>query len=233
MKRNYTWIFSGIGVLIISLIINAIKENKQPKIVKNETYNIEYPKEQPKNPIIIIGQPNDHQIPKTPPVITEDFNKYINPSLLNSVNSTEVSVTILDENNDISQPISSDIAKIYSKKGKNGNIGLLMKSFIHKPEFHELFEGNSDIIKKLKLIEHTDFLALGKISSSFRSGTLVNGTNVCTASLEMSIISTSEKRIVNSFNISNVNGNGVTEDQAREEAFQKLMNIYFTDYSSL
>jgi len=163
---------------------------------------------------------------------SEDFSSYINSSITNSSGNTSVAVTVVDENGNISSSISSLIANIYNQTGNNGKTGLLRSSFVHKSGFQELFEGNSDIIEKLKLSSHVDYIALGKIRYSMRKGTLVDGTIVCTVSITMSIISANQKSIAKSFSFSE-NGNGATETQAQEEATQKLMNRYYNEYSTL
>jgi hypothetical protein len=162
------------------------------------------------------------------------YNSYVNSSLINSSNHIDVCVTIVEDkaNNKIESTVSSAIANVYTKIGMDGNTGLLRSNFINRPEFQELFEGNSDIIGKLKLNTFTDYLAIGEIIYSFHSGSLVNGTIVCTASLKMSIISANQKSIIKSFSFS-VNGNGVSETQAREIATQKIINKYYNEYSTL
>ena len=166
------------------------------------------------------------------PPLSEDFSSYINTSIANSSGKTNIAVTIVDENGNISSSISSSIANIYNQTGNSGNTGLIRSSFIHKSGFQELFEGNSEIIEKLKLSSHTDYIALGKIRYSIRKGTLVDGTIICTASITMSIVSTNLKSIAKSFTLSE-NGNGVTEEQAQEAATEKLKNKYYNEYSSL
>lgn len=165
-------------------------------------------------------------------VVTEDFSKYINSSITKSGNNNDVCVTIIDENKNIENSISSSIANIYKETGKTGKTGLLRSSFIHKSEFEELYDGNSEIIDKLKLYTHTDFLVLGKTKFSFKSGKLVEGTTVCTAYISVSIISANQKSIANSFSFSAI-GNGATENQAQEEAIQKLISKYYSEYSTL
>ncbi len=96
-------------------------------------------------------------------VVSEDFSSYINKSITNSSSNTGVSVTVVDERGNIISSISHSIAKIYSEEGNNGNTGLLRSSFIQKLSFQELFEGNSEIIEKLKLSNYTDYIVLGKI----------------------------------------------------------------------
>jgi hypothetical protein len=163
---------------------------------------------------------------------SEDFNSYINSSITNSSSNTSVAVTIVDENGNIASSISSSIANIYNQTGNNGITGLLRSSFINKSGFQELFEGNSEIIYKLKLDTHTDYLVLGKVQYSMRKGTLVEGTSICTASISVSIISANSKTIFKGFNFS-VNGNGSTDSQAEEKATQQLLSKYKSEYSSL
>lgn len=164
--------------------------------------------------------------------VAEDYSKYINSSIIKTGNNNDVCVTIVDENKNISSPISSSIANIYKETGRTGKTGLLKSSFIHKSGFQELLDGNSEIIEKLKLSSHTDYIALGKIQYTMRKGSLVDGTIVCTASLTMTIISATQKSVLKSFSCSS-NGNGVTENQAQEEATQKLISKYYNDYSTL
>ncbi len=159
----------------------------------------------------------------------EDFSTYINPSQ----GRANVSVIIVDASGNLSNPASSAIAGVYQKTGKSTSVGLIQSKFIRKTEFHELCEGNSEVIQKLNLGSYADYLALGKINFVNRAGKLVDGTVICTASVSMNIISTSSKSLKTSFTISNANGNGATEDQAKEDAFQKLLDRYYNDHSSL
>ena len=166
------------------------------------------------------------------PTPSEDYSAYINTSITNSSGKTNIAVTVVDESGNISSSLSSSIANIYNQTGNSGNTGLIRSSFIHKSGFQELFEGNSGIIDKLNLKAHTDYVAIGKISYSSRKGTLVDDTYVCTVSLTMNIISANQKSLTKSFTLS-ANGNGATEDQAKEYAIDKLLNKYISEYSSI
>lgn len=163
---------------------------------------------------------------------SEDFNSYINSSIENSNDKTNIAVTVVDENGNISSSISSSIANIYNQIGIIGNTGLIRSAFLHKPGFQELFEGNSEIIEKLNLQIHTDYVAIGKIIYTIRKGTLVDAAHVCIATLTMNIISVNQKGLAKSFTYS-ANGNGATEDQAKEYAIEKLLNKYISEYSSI
>jgi len=158
----------------------------------------------------------------------EDYNSYINP-----LNRANVSVVILDPTGKLSITMASEIAEVYRKAGITATSGLIRSTFISKPEFQELWEGNSEIIQKLNLGAYTDYLAIGEINFTNRTGKLVDGTVICTASITMSIISTRSKSLKNSFAISNATGNGATESQAKEDALQKLLDRYYNEHSSL
>jgi len=161
--------------------------------------------------------------------VEESYTSFINTSSEKS----EVSIIILDASGNISNSVSSAIAKVYRKAGKIASTGLIRSSFVGKPQFRELCEGNSGVIEKLKVSSYTDYLAIGKINFAVRPGKLVDGTIVCNASILITIISTQRKSIAQSFTISNANGNGVDESQAKDDALQKLLNKYYNEYSTL
>lgn len=163
---------------------------------------------------------------------TEDYGQYINSSFTNTPENVEVSVVIVNDTSfEIEYPLSYNIANIYSRAGKKGNIGLLKSSFIKKPEFQDLFNGNSDIIEKLKLDTHTDYLVLGKLHYNIYPSKLEKGNIVCNTKLTMSIISASDKSIIKSFTIPDGNGSGVTKSQAIEYSL-KYLSLYYEKYYS-
>jgi hypothetical protein len=166
------------------------------------------------------------------PTPGEDFRSYINTSIKNSSSKTNIAIIVVDDNGNISSSISSTIADIYNQAGYIGNTGLIRSSFVHKSSFQELFEGNSEIIEKLKLSSYTDYIMIGKIKYSTRQGTLVDETFICTITLTMNIISANQRKLIKSFNCS-VNGNGATEEQAKEYAIDKLISKYKFEYSTI
>lgn len=167
----------------------------------------------------------------------EDYGIYLNTSYVNSINDIDVSVTIIDNGtNNIDYTLSSEIANIYTNGGNKANTGLFKSTFIHRPKFQELIEGNSDILEKLKLDTYTDYLAIGKIVYSFHPGNLVNGTYICDVFLTMSIIpvssnSKSQSNFI-SFNVKGI-GNDVSELRAKDKALQNLVYNYDQEHSSL
>lgn len=144
----------------------------------------------------------------------------------------DIAILIITGNGHPANGLSSNIATLYRNQGYSVTNSLFTKSFIQSGYLRELRNASSRIINMLNLKTHVKFIALGKIIYVFRKGTLVEGTTICTANITMSIISVDQKSLVNSFSFS-VNGNGVTESQAQEEALQKLINKYSSTYSSL
>lgn len=162
-----------------------------------------------------------------------NYAQFLNTSIKNSPSSVEVCVTITDKSGKALGSESSAIAEVYRQSGKSGKTGLFRSTFLKSAEFQELREGNSEVMEKLNLLAYTDFVAIGAITYSYREGKLVDETIVCSITLSMDIISASTQSIEKSFTLTNINGNGATEDQAREKAFQKLLDNYYTNYSTL
>lgn len=160
-----------------------------------------------------------------------DFNSFLNHSYINTDN-IDINVTIIDKNKNYLSSISSSVSDIYLSKKYKANIGLLRNSLITSQYFNELNDGNSDIIDKLNLCKYVDYIIIGKLSSFFDKGNLVEGTIICRATLKINIITACENKIYRSFSIS-VNSNGTNEDQAYEYAIDKLLREYKTNYSTL
>jgi hypothetical protein len=158
------------------------------------------------------------------------INRYFNAQ---ASGKAGISVVIIDENGVISTPVSRDIANVYSQSHQSASIGLMKPGFLKTPEFRQLLDGDASPVEKVNLVQFTDYLVLGKIVYQYRKGTLAAGTTVCNAVITMNIISAKEKQVVQSFTITNANGNGVTEQQAKDDAMQKLLNLYLTDHGKL
>jgi len=144
----------------------------------------------------------------------------------------DIAILIIDDKKLPVNGLSAKIATLYRNQGYSVTNSLFTASFIQSGYLPELRNASSRVINMLNLYTRVKFIALGKIIYVFRKGTLVEGTTICTANITMSIISINQKSLVNSFSFS-VNGNGITESQAREEALQKLINKYSIMYSSL
>lgn len=215
----------GAGVIFLVLLFGSKKSSDIPPLEKSTTIN-------EGNLVGNTTQKIEKSSTRRDEVVVEDNSSYINTSIINSSDYTNIAVTVLDESGNISSSISSSIADIYSQTGKKGNTGLFKSSFIHTSDFQELFNGNSEIIKKLRLSNHADYVVLGRISFSTNKGTLVEGTFVSEASIAISIISAKQQSIARSFSFSS-KGNGVSEKQATDNALQKLLDKFRDNYSSI
>ena len=134
------------------------KENqakgKEPTKTKEPSVN----QHQPVNPITnkpsseqnlhpsIRNEPQNYS--ETSEAKEKDYGLYINPPL----NKSNISVAIVDKNGTLSLSLSSEIANIYKRTGNSVSTNLIRSTFTKKPEFQELFEGNSEIIKKLNTL---------------------------------------------------------------------------------
>ncbi|MBK9542613.1 MAG: hypothetical protein IPO49_09915 [Bacteroidetes bacterium] len=236
---------SGFVLILLGFIVQVLPNKKETKTesIKLNSSTQTYNPSSNNSSATQLSQENSNQhnsssqygpepASKTTETKQEDYSSYVNSSIANS-SGNDVSVTIVDENGNISSSLSNSIADIYNKTGNRATTGLLRSSFVHKSEFQELTEGNSDIITKLNLSHYTDYLVIGKINFSFHSGTLESGTIVCTASISLSIINTASQSIVKNVSISDINGNGVTESQAKETTMKKLLNNFYSSYSTL
>lgn len=215
-----------VGTVLAAVVMNYLNINVQEQKPVKET-PIDYTAQN--RPITNEGkgQYRDKVVSVPKQSIEDDFGAYINaPS-----ERVNVSVAIIDERTNLSNDVSSAIASLYRNAGNSTSIGLFRGDFTKKASFQELMEGNSEIIEKLGLYQHTDYLAVGKIRYKYRNSDLVSGSIVCSITISMNVISTSKKAAVKSFTISNANGNGVTEDQAKEDALQMALKYYSENIS--
>lgn len=244
MKYKLIFVFVVLGTLFsLIIVINKNRGDKeklrteesrvvaQKQFVRDSIENYLSQKKR-KDELSQHEKQQQEQIVKQQQAEIADYTSYINPSIINSKDNIEIAVTVVDDQGNISNAISSSVANIYNQSGKKSISSLFRNSFVHSARFQELFEGNSSVIEKLKLSNYTDYVGLGKIKFDTHSGILEAGTVVCTASISMSIVSVNNKAIDRSFTIS-VNANGVSEAQAVEAASQKLINKYSNEYSSL
>lgn len=229
---NSSGVISGILVTVVGTVLAAVVMNHLEISVQEQTPVNETPVEYPAQNRPTINERNGHYrdnaVPVTKQKQEEDFGAYVNASL----ERVNVSVVIIDEQANLSNDVSSSIATLYSNAGNSTSIGLFRGDFTKKSSFRELMEGNSEIIEKLELIQRTDYLAVGKIRYKYRNSDLVNGSIVCSITISMNVISTSKKAVVKSFTVSNANGNGATEYQAKENALQMALQ-YYSEHISL
>ena len=220
--------------IVIIIIVNTFRNNRENrKSIENSITEIR------STPDISSGYSHNNEIKKienkdlttTKISSVENLHFYINDSFINS-NEIDVFVSIINEEGIISSYLSNAIAEIYTQAGYKGRLGLFKNSFYKKQYFDDLFGGNKNTIQKLNLKNYTDFLALGKISHETQKGLLVEGSVICTAFLNISVISSSQNSVIKSFSFS-AKGNGSSENQAIEYANNKLLVIYNTSYSSL
>lgn len=144
----------------------------------------------------------------------------------------DVAILIVDNDEHILNDLSSNIAGLYRNQGYSVSSSLFTMSFIKSKYFSQLQNSGTEVIDILNLNKHTDYIVIGTINYSFRKGTLVEGTTICTANIRANIVSVIDKSIKKSISFS-VNGNGVTKLQSQEEAKYILIDKYNKEYSSI
>lgn len=229
MKNKITFLIA-VFVIFSGLVLFINFNSKSAKKQKAETERIE---ENKKAKIDSIKQENEkNEILKRIEFEKDAAKKRIDGYLNKHDTKLDIAVLILDDNGQFVNELSSSIATIYRNQGQSVTSSLFTTSFIQSKYLSELRNANSQVLDMLNLNTHVNFIALGKISYSFRKGTLGVQTIICIANIEMSIISANQKTLNNSFSFF-VNGNGVSKSQAREEALRKLVNKYIKVYSFL
>src|SRR5258706_5257901 len=163
----------------------------------------------------------------------KDLSTYVNFSEM-----VDVSVIVVDTAGNIETSLSGDIANVYAKSGKSTGIGLLENRFAKRPEFNDLFEGNSTVIEKLKLNMHTNYLVIGKINYNHFTRPepdSINVTFACNALIKISIINVAKKYVTQSFTVDSDGpwGNIFSPSGAKQAALKSLLDKYTKEHSFL
>ncbi len=147
-------------------------------------------------------------------------------------NKFDIAVLIVNDNRQQENEISSQIAAIYSNQGYSVSYSFFTTNFIQSHYLTELQNANSQTIHMLDIDSQIKKIILGEVTYTFREGSLVAGTTICNAKINMNIISVDQKSLIYSFSFS-VNANGVSKLQAKEQALNRLFFKYKEEYSSL
>jgi len=148
----------------------------------------------------------------------------INHSFINTPQAKEIIIALLDNGDNFDQTLSQDIATLFSSKGFNTTTSFFSTNFIDDGIFNKLYNGNSDMIRELKLRKYSDFLCLGKLSISFRDSKIRNDMITADYNVDMRVISLTNGNIQKHFNKS-VTGIGWTNEEAKSIARKKMLSI--------
>ncbi|MBN1819636.1 MAG: hypothetical protein JW833_02910 [Prolixibacteraceae bacterium] len=229
-------IITLLGLIIFIQLNQKPTENKKnkPELLENspniekDSIQSEEEKSEEKNNIKE-EKPENKNLAETEKIEPAD----VTDEYLNNLNTKfDIALLIIDENEQQENELMSQIAALYRNQGYSVTYSLFTTKFIQSEYLPELQNANSQVIKMLKTDTLINTIVLGEVTYSFRNGTLVVGTIICNATIKMNIISAIQKSLINSFSFS-VNGNGVSESQAKEHAFSKLFDKFKEEYSSL
>jgi hypothetical protein len=162
------------------------------------------------------------------------YKELINPYFINQPNSTEITVFIANAEGVYSITLSSGISKIYSETGYHANFSLFKPEFADTKGFEDLFSGNTDwaVKNNIQLNRYTDYIAIGKVKSSYKDGTITNGTRTCNSILEVHIYNTKSKSIQQAFTL-DLNGIGFQDDEAKQTAEMHIFSRYKREHSNI
>lgn len=149
------------------------------------------------------------------------LNKYINLSVINQLETKEISVLILDEELKERWDVEQRIALFLKKKELNPVFGLFKYPFIKDGTFGNIFSGDTVKIKELQLEKNADYLILGKKLSSFKKNPELLDLVSAEVKLELKIFSTEKGVIINSTLLSAV-GSGFSNSEAERNAIELL-----------
>ena len=161
---------------------------------------------------------NDGPPPPPPP-----FPDYIaNHSLKNTPQTKEIIILFIDQDNNTEQNISDALGKIYKSQGFIVANSFFKNEFISDGIFNQLFEGETDLQKKMGLKQHADAICLGKLNISYRT----NSKNLTIADAQVNIKITSTGNDVTDKSYSETTtGTGVSEADAKSGAIANLLSL--------
>jgi hypothetical protein len=218
-----TWL----GLKSPPVVIRQETIKQKTETIKNDTSKITIPKISEPGKIKQENkktEPATHQASKvsTPAKKPTNLSKlYIaNTSFLNKTQSTEIVVVIID-NDKINYEISHKIAALLKKEGFNATASFFNSNFVSDKMFNKLLEGNSSIIKELKLSKYMDYLLIGSKTTSFINNPDLQNLITANTSLSINKLSTSLAMIEDSF-VLKANGAGFVNNKAENMAVDRI-----------
>jgi hypothetical protein len=166
------------------------------------------------------GTPNDSAIDKKP---TEEFDYISNKSFLNLPHSREMIVSISNNENQLDAALSLQISSIAFRKGYNSTASFFSNSFYKEKLEEQLLLGNSELIRKLNLFVHSDYLLIGDYSEEFDKDSDYGyemTVDHLTYTLNLINLATGQVRTMGN---DVINKNGFSQSDARKNAFNVLI----------
>jgi len=138
----------------------------------------------------------------------------------------ELAILMIDQDGNSLSVLANAVADKYRKDGRSSTLGLVNPSIGNIPEFNDFFNGTQNIYQKMNLSKYVKYMLIGKVNYAYRKGVEAEGTIICNATMTLHVISTSTGSLYRSLPIPAAIGNGVTEEQAQDQANQRLYNRF-------
>lgn len=224
---------------IVKLLFEYLESGKDSMIVGNEIrkyfslsnndINLEIKKTTPKDSVIFDNRIREYSSPSNYDVNSDTKKEIIadyiiNHSFINTTQAKEIIITLLDNGDSFNQTLSQGVASLFSSKGFNSTTSFFSTNFIDDGIFNKLYNGNSDIIRNLKLIKYSDFLCIGKLSISYRDSKIRSDMITANYKVDIRVISLENSKIHQHFNKS-VTGIGWSNEEASSIARGKILSI--------
>jgi hypothetical protein len=150
------------------------------------------------------------------------LNRYLlNRSFINSPDSQEVAVLVIDEENRVNHHITQKIVSLLKTKGFNITSSLFSDKFVSDGMFERIFIGSADVVSSLELPKHSDYIILGKKSVNFTENPDLLNVLTAHATIEIHVISARTGSVIDSFNVSEV-GAGFSKSNAENLAIESI-----------
>jgi len=149
------------------------------------------------------------------------LGKYLNLSVTNHPATKEISIFILDETFKERHDIEQTVASSLKTKELNPVLALFKNPFVQDGIFENMFSGDIGKIKELQLEKRTDYIILGKKSSSYKINPELQNIITADVSLELKVFSVEKGVIINS-TILSAAGAGFSNSDAEKRAIELL-----------
>lgn len=149
------------------------------------------------------------------------LNRYVNLSVVNKEDTKEIAIMIIEEGLKERLDIAQSISSYLKSQGLNPLLSLFRSPFISEGLFDEIFSGDTRKVKDLQIINHADYILLGRKLTNFRTAPELENLISAELNLELKIISADTGVIVRSQRFTAI-GAGFSNSTAEEKALETI-----------
>jgi hypothetical protein len=129
-------------------------------------------------------------------LVSVNAGDYINENIPKS----DIAILIINQSGSLVMALSGGIADMYRINNHSSTVtSLFLPKFISSTYMERLYQGDANLIDLLHLASHANYIVIGKYASDFSNGEFTK--YVCTATLDIAIISCQTKQIQSAFSL--------------------------------